>query len=98
MTYNEYEGIMSGLGLAYNKEYKEQELKMFYRFFKDYSTDIFIKSVDDIITNNDKLPSLKQIIDKCELNNQSYLWEKQYKELPKAVEDQEWYDLLNSFH
>ena len=37
MTYNEYKGIMQGLGYAFNKEYKEQELKMFYRYFNSSS-------------------------------------------------------------
>lgn len=94
MTYNEYKGIMQGLGYAFNKEYKEQELKMFYRYFKDYTTDTFIKTVDDVITTYDKLPSLKQIIDRCDTNKR-LVWMNDKVETP--VEDQEWIELLSSF-
>lgn len=97
MKYDTYKKIMQCLGTAFSKQYDETELKVFYRYFKDYDEDVFMEAIDRAVTSYDRLPSIKQLIDICEQSRISITFKKEYEKIGTPEPDQEWYDILNSF-
>lgn len=99
MNFETFKGIMQGLGIAFNKEYKEPEIKMFYRYFKDYEEDVFMEAVDKAVTSYDRLPSIKQLTDICEQTRVSVKLRKEYEALPPITEEdrKEFQEILDSF-
>ena len=97
MNLETFKGMMQVLGTGFNKEYKDAELNLLYRYFKNYDEDAFMEAVDRTITSSDRMPSIKQLVENCEMARLQVKLRKEYERMPKAVADQEWYDLLNSF-
>lgn len=99
MEYETYKGIMQGLGIAFNKDYKEAELRLLYRYFKDYPEDVFMKAVDGLITSYDRLPSVKQMIDTCEMTRTSIQLRKEYEALPPITDEdrKEFQEIIDGF-
>lgn len=59
------------LGIAYGKEFDEDECKVYYEFLKDYSKDTFSRAVKDIIRKSKFLPKLNELIEECESNQEN---------------------------
>lgn len=49
------------LGIAYNKEFNEEQARVWYDFFKDVDYDVFRNAVKRIITKNKYLPSIAEL-------------------------------------
>jgi len=97
MTINEFSSLMDALGGAFNKKYTEGELSIYYRYFKEYEKRIFIKAIDELITKNDKLPNIRELLEKCSLMKTRIELDDEYKKIGTPEPDEEWYELLNSF-
>ena len=97
MTINEFSSLMNALGNAFNKRYNDDELQIYYRYFKEYDKKTFVSAIDSIITSSEKLPSIREIIEKCAIQKNRIKWREEYEQMEKPVEDKEWFDLLNSF-
>ena len=97
MTMGEFSSLMDALGSAFNKKYTEGELSIYYRYFKEYSKKIFIKTIDEIITKNDKLPNIRELLEKCSLMKTRTELQEEYEKIGTPEPDEEWYALLNSF-
>ena len=99
MKYEEFELLMKGFKVAYNKVYDEQELRFMYRYFKDYSTKVFRETIDALLTTYDKMPSLKQMIDRCEMMKTSIKLREEYEALPPITDEdrKEFQEILDSF-
>jgi len=99
MTFENYKTMMQGLGLAFNRKYEETELKLLYRYFKEYEEDVFMEAVDNVATSYDRLPSVKQLTDACEMAKTSVRLRKEYEALPPITDKdrQEFQEILNSF-
>lgn len=54
------------LGTAYGKQYTKIELEQHYDFLKDYSYEIFIIAIKNIIRTSKFLPKITELIDECE--------------------------------
>lgn len=77
--------IMKILGTAYNKEFTEEQIEVWYWFFKDYDEDKFNNAVKEMIKTSEKIPSIAEItkqIAKSETSN-----------IPEA--EDEWQEVLN---
>jgi len=99
MTLEMYKGMMQVLGTAYNKDYKDTELNMLYRYFKNYDEDVFMEAIDRSVTSYDRLPSIKQLTDTCEMTRVSVKLRKDYEALPPITEEdrREFQEILDSF-
>jgi hypothetical protein len=54
------------LGLAYGKEYNQMEAQQVYEFVKEYTYEVFIKAVKEIIRTSKFLPRIADLIEACE--------------------------------
>lgn len=66
MTKEEFTNDMAYLGLAFNKEYTQIEISLHYDFLKNYSDEIFMKAIKDIIKKSKFLPKVNELIEACE--------------------------------
>ena len=57
------------LGMAYKKEFTQQELELYYDFLKDYDYETFRLTIIEIIKTHKFLPSISEIIDMCDESN-----------------------------
>ena len=57
------------LGMAYKKEFTQQELELYYDFLKDYDYETFRLTVIEIIKSNKYMPSISEIIEMCDESN-----------------------------
>ena len=63
MTIEELTKAMTYLGMAYNKEYKEQEIKQYYEFLRDIDYETFRTTIKSIIKNSKYIPSISQLLE-----------------------------------
>lgn len=54
------------LGIAYGKEFDQQECQVYYEFLKEYSKDTFSKAVKNIIKKSKFLPKINELVEECE--------------------------------
>lgn len=54
------------LGIAYSKEFDQDECQVYYEFLKDYSYDTFRTAVKSIIKKSKFLPKINELVDECE--------------------------------
>lgn len=54
------------LGLAYGKEFDQDECQVYYEFLKDYSYDAFRTAVKGIIKKSKFLPKINELCEECE--------------------------------
>lgn len=99
MEYETYKQIMQGLGTAYNRNFNEAELRLFFRYFREYEEDVFMEAIDKAITSYDRMPSIKQLVDNCEIARTQVRLRKEYEALPPITEEdrREFQEILDSF-
>lgn len=61
MTPQEFTKSMTVLGLAYNKEFTQEQVEVWYRFFKDTDDKDFRKALSRIIETSKFIPSIAEI-------------------------------------
>lgn len=61
MNIMEFTKAMTYLGIAYNKEFTEEQVKVWYTFFNDTKIDDFKKAIKRIINKCKYLPSIAEI-------------------------------------
>lgn len=66
MEKREFLESMTYLGLAFNKKYTNEELKIHYDFLKEYSDKILTRAIKVIIKEFNFLPKINELITKCE--------------------------------
>lgn len=71
MNIMEFTKIIKLLSIAYNKDFDEDTLKLWYFNFKDIKLDIFAQSVKKIIKENKFMPSIAELLEKCEKSKES---------------------------
>ena len=57
---------MTYLGLAYDKQYTQEEIKLYYDFLKDFNDDIIVKAIKEIIKTSKYIPKVTELVEKCE--------------------------------
>ena len=63
------------LGMAYKKEFNQQELELYYDFLKEYDYETFRMTIKEIIKSNKFMPSISEIIEMCEGSNKKRKFE-----------------------
>lgn len=66
MTEKEFAESIGYLGLAYGKEFTQQELMLYYDFLKEYSDKTLIIAIKNIIRKSKFLPKITEILEECE--------------------------------
>ena len=66
MTEKEFADSMGYLGLAYGKEFTQQELMLYYDFLKEYSDKALTAAIKNIIKKSKFLPKITEILEECE--------------------------------
>ena len=66
MTEKDFANSMGYLGLAYGKEFNQQELMLYYDFLKEYSDKTLTAAIKNIIKTSKFLPKITEIIEECE--------------------------------
>lgn len=64
--------IMIILGSAYNKQFDEQEVNIYYDFLKDYDENILKKAIKRIIETNSYIPKISEIKEMCNCIEREY--------------------------
>ena len=54
------------LGIAYGKEFNQEECATYYEFLQEYSYDTFRTAVKNIIKKSKFLPKISDLIEECE--------------------------------
>lgn len=57
---------MKYLGIAYGKEFTQDECKVYYDFLQGYTYDSFRNAVKSLIKKTKFLPKINEIVDECE--------------------------------
>lgn len=79
---------MTILGLAYNKEFSEEQVGVWYSMLKDYTTEELSNAIQELIKTEERIPSIATITKK--------IAEQKTKTLPQA--EDEWNKVLNVVH
>ena len=61
MTAEEFSKALTFLGVAYNKEFTNEQAKIWYEFFKTTSEETFKKAIKRLIATNKFMPSIAEI-------------------------------------
>lgn len=57
---------MQMLGMAYGKEFTQQECELYYEFLREYNIETFKTAIKNIIRTSKFLPKINEIIEECE--------------------------------
>ena len=57
---------MQMLGMAYGKEFTQQECELYYEFLREYNIETFKKAIKNIIRASKFIPKINEIIEECE--------------------------------
>lgn len=57
---------MQMLGMAYGKEFTQQECELYYEFLREYSNETFKTAVKNIIRSSKFLPKINELIEACD--------------------------------
>ena len=57
---------MQMLGMAYGKEFTQQECELYYEFLREYSSETFKTAVKNIIRTSKFLPKINELIAACD--------------------------------
>ena len=77
---------MTFLGVAYNKEFTEEELEVWYSMLKDNSIEDFSNAIQSLIKTEERMPSIATITKK--------IAEQQTSSLPNA--EDEWQEVIKA--
>ena len=61
MTQEEFIKGMTFLGLAYNKEFTQDTIEVWYSMLKDYSIEEFSNAIQELIKTEERIPSIATI-------------------------------------
>lgn len=75
MTKEEFKDSISYLGMAYSKEFSQEELELYYDFLKDYKDETLVKAIKNIIKKSKFLPKINELIDECNKCKQNIKYE-----------------------
>lgn len=56
---------MGFLGMAYNKTFTNEEIKVWYEMLKEYPDEVLVKVIKDLIKIEQFMPSIAKIIEEC---------------------------------
>lgn len=63
------------LGIAYGKEFDQEECQVYYEFLKEYTYDTFRTAVKEIIRKSKFLPKINELCEECELHKNNVKYE-----------------------
>ena len=66
MDIMEFTKAIKMLSIAYNKDFDEDAVKIWYVNFKDIRIDIFMNTIKNVIKKNKFMPSIAELLDECE--------------------------------
>lgn len=66
MTEQELVKGLAYLGMAYGKEFTQQECQIYYDFLKEYNYDTFVTAIKNIIKTSKFIPKITELIEACE--------------------------------
>lgn len=66
MRLEEFNECMIYLGVAYNKEFTQNEIKVYYDFLKNYNIDTLKIAIKNIISKSKYAPKISELIEECE--------------------------------
>ena len=66
MTPEQFKDSMAYLGVAYGKEFTQQELIIHYDFLKEYNDATLVKAIKNIIKKSKFLPKINELVEECE--------------------------------
>ena len=66
MTPEQFKDSMAYLGIAYGKEFTQQELTIYYDFLKEFTDETLVKAIKNIIKKSKFLPKITEILEECE--------------------------------
>ena len=66
MNIVEFTKAIKMLSIAYSKDFDEDAIKLWYVNFKDISFDIFVNAIKRTIKENKYMPSISELLEKCE--------------------------------
>lgn len=58
--------LLGYLGVAYGKEFTQQECEVYYDFFKDYNYSILQAAIKDTIKTSKYMPKIADLIEACD--------------------------------
>lgn len=61
MNKEEFTYVMTFLGVAYNKEFTQKQIKVWHEFFRDTSSETFKTAIKRLVATNKFLPSIAEI-------------------------------------
>lgn len=68
MKLEEFNECMIYLGIAYNKEFTQNEIRVYYDFLKKYDVNTFKRAIKKIIEKSSYIPKIADLINECEEN------------------------------
>ena len=66
MTHQQFADSMAYLGIAFGKEYTQEELSVYYDFLKEFTDETLIKAIKKIISTSKFLPKITELVETCE--------------------------------
>ena len=57
---------MQMLGMAYGKEFTQQECELYYEFLREYSNETFKTAIKNIIRSSKFIPKINELIQACD--------------------------------
>lgn len=66
MTEQEAVKGLTYLGMAYGKEFTQQECQLHYDFLKEYKYETFVTAIKNIIKTSKFLPKITELLEECE--------------------------------
>lgn len=66
MTHQQFADSMAYLGIAFGKEYTQEELSVYYDFLKEFTDETLIKAIKKIINTSKFLPKINELVETCE--------------------------------
>lgn len=65
MKIKEFIKAMSILGTAYNKEFTQEQIGIWYESFNDVDYELFKQAIKKIVKKNKFMPSIAELLDEC---------------------------------
>lgn len=99
MTADEFAKGMTFLGLAYNKEFDEEQVKVWFTFFYDTQYDDFRKAVSRIVSRSKFMPSIAEIKDEIVTMTNPVMQlsaNEEWEQVTRAIRNYGYYDPENA--
>lgn len=66
MTPEQFKDSMAYLGIAYGKEFTQQEITIYYDFLKGFNDATLVTAIKNIIRKSKFLPKITELLEECE--------------------------------